>query len=183
MSSIEEPAQRQRMRLVASTDWAQPTQEDAPEPTPATRPASGRKPVVLIATRELQMRAFGTTVLKRAGFRVEAQTRGEEILAGLDSMRPDLILTDPSLDDMNAARLCSQVREMTAGATVPVLVISEDPDSPNIQQILSDDSIVDILRRDGVEIARRTVAKYRDAMRIPSSVERRRRKAIQEYSL
>ncbi|HEY2444121.1 MAG TPA: RNA polymerase factor sigma-54 [Rhizomicrobium sp.] len=41
-------------------------------------------------------------------------------------------------------------------------------------QILSDDRIVAILVRDGVHIARRTVAKYREAMRIPSSVERRR---------
>ena len=39
----------------------------------------------------------------------------------------------------------------------------------------SDDSIVDILKDAGVDIARRTVAKYREAMRIPSSVERRRR--------
>jgi RNA polymerase sigma-54 factor len=38
----------------------------------------------------------------------------------------------------------------------------------------SDDSIVDILKEAGVDIARRTVAKYREAMRIPSSVERRR---------
>ncbi len=38
----------------------------------------------------------------------------------------------------------------------------------------SDDSIVEILKEAGVEIARRTVAKYRDAMRIPSSVERKR---------
>lgn len=38
----------------------------------------------------------------------------------------------------------------------------------------SDDSIVDILKEGGVDIARRTVAKYREAMRIPSSVERRR---------
>ena len=34
--------------------------------------------------------------------------------------------------------------------------------------------IVDILMADGVSIARRTVAKYREAMRIPSSAERRR---------
>ena len=40
--------------------------------------------------------------------------------------------------------------------------------------VLSDDRIVDILKETGVEIARRTVAKYREAMRIPSSVERRR---------
>jgi len=38
----------------------------------------------------------------------------------------------------------------------------------------SDDAIVDILKAAGVDIARRTVAKYREAMRIPSSVERRR---------
>jgi RNA polymerase sigma-54 factor len=40
--------------------------------------------------------------------------------------------------------------------------------------VLSDDAIVDILKEAGVDIARRTVAKYREAMRIPSSVERRR---------
>ena len=43
--------------------------------------------------------------------------------------------------------------------------------------ILSDDKIVDILRKQGVDIARRTVAKYREALRIPSSVERRRMKS------
>ncbi|HEV2650500.1 MAG TPA: RNA polymerase factor sigma-54 [Rhizomicrobium sp.] len=43
-------------------------------------------------------------------------------------------------------------------------------------EILSDDRIVSLLTADGVSIARRTVAKYREAMRIPSSVERRRLK-------
>jgi RNA polymerase sigma-54 factor len=41
-------------------------------------------------------------------------------------------------------------------------------------EILSDNRIVDILMADGVNIARRTVAKYREAMRIPSSAQRRR---------
>jgi RNA polymerase sigma-54 factor len=40
--------------------------------------------------------------------------------------------------------------------------------------VLSDDTIVEKLRDAGIDIARRTVAKYREAMRIPSSVERRR---------
>lgn len=40
--------------------------------------------------------------------------------------------------------------------------------------VLSDDRIVDILKEAGIDIARRTVAKYREALRIPSSVERRR---------
>jgi RNA polymerase sigma-54 factor len=42
--------------------------------------------------------------------------------------------------------------------------------------ILSDDTIVEKLRESGIDIARRTVAKYREAMRIPSSVQRRREK-------
>ncbi len=51
------------------------------------------------------------------------------------------------------------------------LVNNEDP-----KKILSDDRIVELLQETGIEIARRTVAKYRDALRIPSSVQRRREK-------
>ena len=42
--------------------------------------------------------------------------------------------------------------------------------------ILSDDRIVDVLRTAGIDIARRTVAKYREALRIPSSIDRKRLK-------
>lgn len=49
-------------------------------------------------------------------------------------------------------------------------------DSENPSMILSDDTIVERLRQTGIDIARRTVAKYREAMRIPSSVQRRRDK-------
>jgi RNA polymerase sigma-54 factor len=48
----------------------------------------------------------------------------------------------------------------------------------NAADILSDDAIVLALRKEGVDIARRTVAKYRDALRIPSSVQRKREKAV-----
>lgn len=42
--------------------------------------------------------------------------------------------------------------------------------------VLSDDNIVEILKGSGIDIARRTVAKYREALNIPSSVQRRREK-------
>lgn len=50
-----------------------------------------------------------------------------------------------------------------------------DAESP--KKILSDDKIVKILNDEGIDIARRTVSKYREGMSIPSSVERRRFKA------
>jgi RNA polymerase sigma-54 factor len=51
-----------------------------------------------------------------------------------------------------------------------------DRESP--RQILSDDAIVTGLKAFNIDIARRTVAKYRESLRIPSSVERRRQKAM-----
>jgi RNA polymerase sigma-54 factor len=49
-------------------------------------------------------------------------------------------------------------------------------DGESAVDVLSDDTIVEKLRGAGIDIARRTVAKYREAMRIPSSVQRRREK-------
>lgn len=54
---------------------------------------------------------------------------------------------------------------------IKLLIEAEAPDA-----ILSDDMIVDLLKAAGIDIARRTVAKYREAMKIASSVDRRRAK-------
>jgi RNA polymerase sigma-54 factor len=56
---------------------------------------------------------------------------------------------------------------------IRALIEGELPDGT-----LSDERIVELLHREGVDIARRTVAKYREAMRIPSSVRRRRDKLL-----
>lgn len=53
-------------------------------------------------------------------------------------------------------------------------------DAESAGDVLSDDQLVDRLKGEGIEIARRTVAKYREAMRIPSSVQRRRDKKLVE---
>lgn len=52
------------------------------------------------------------------------------------------------------------------------LVDAEDP-----KKVLSDDKLVTILKAEGIEVARRTVAKYRDSLSIASSVQRRREKS------
>ncbi|ABI61594.1 RNA polymerase sigma-54 factor rpoN [Granulibacter bethesdensis CGDNIH1] len=53
-------------------------------------------------------------------------------------------------------------------------LIDQEPAS----DVLSDDALVTHLKQEGIDIARRTVAKYREALRIPSSVQRKREKAI-----
>ncbi|HUO89947.1 MAG TPA: RNA polymerase factor sigma-54 [Rhizomicrobium sp.] len=74
--------------------------------------------------------------------------------------------------DGNEAHSAEAVRDR-----IREMIQNEEP-----VEILSDDRIVSLLTADGVNIARRTVAKYREAMRIPSSVERRRLKSRQESS-
>ncbi|HEY4586182.1 MAG TPA: RNA polymerase factor sigma-54 [Brevundimonas sp.] len=53
---------------------------------------------------------------------------------------------------------------------IKTMIDAEDADG----EVLSDDRIVEILNEAGIDIARRTVAKYREALKIPSSVQRRR---------
>jgi RNA polymerase sigma-54 factor len=60
--------------------------------------------------------------------------------------------------------------------------IREMIEREDAREILSDDRIVALLTADGVNIARRTVAKYREAMRIPSSVERRRMRTMESQN-
>ena len=59
-------------------------------------------------------------------------------------------------------------------ARIKTLTDEEDP-----KKILSDDKIVALLKAEGIDVARRTVAKYRDALQIPSSVQRRKEKKHQ----
>lgn len=56
---------------------------------------------------------------------------------------------------------------------IKLLITAESPDD-----ILSDDKLVDVLNAEGFDIARRTVAKYREALGLGSSVQRRRQKRL-----
>ncbi len=59
----------------------------------------------------------------------------------------------------------------TVRRRVQALILAEEP-----KEILSDDAVAQILQKEGIDIARRTVAKYREAMRIPGSAQRKREK-------
>ena len=54
-------------------------------------------------------------------------------------------------------------------------------DAEDAKKILSDDKLVELLKAEGFDLARRTVAKYREAIGIGSSVQRRRAKKLQQY--
>ncbi|WP_432201730.1 RNA polymerase factor sigma-54 [Erythrobacter sp. W53] len=53
-------------------------------------------------------------------------------------------------------------------------------DAEDVKQILSDQKLVDILKEEGFDLARRTVAKYREAIGLGSSAQRRREKKMRD---
>ena len=74
---------------------------------------------------------------------------------------------------MDAAEGGDPVSAEAVKSRIKALIVAEEP-----RHILSDDQLVELLRAEGFDIARRTVAKYREALGIGSSVQRRRQKAI-----
>jgi RNA polymerase sigma-54 factor len=70
-----------------------------------------------------------------------------------------------------ARRLCPRRSAEAVRHRIRALIHGEASDDT-----LSDERLIELLQREGVGIARRTVAKYRKGMRIPSSDQRRRDK-------
>jgi len=73
-------------------------------------------------------------------------------------------LSSESGEDQSSTSVRAKIRKLIAG---------ENPQKP-----LSDSKIANLLKTDGISVARRTVAKYREGMNIPSSSERRSRETI-----
>ena len=73
-------------------------------------------------------------------------------------------LSSASGEDQSSTSVRAKIRKLIAG---------ENPQKP-----LSDSKITNLLKTDGISVARRTVAKYREGMNIPSSSERRSRETI-----
>ncbi len=67
----------------------------------------------------------------------------------------------------------SSVSAEAVKAAIRQLIDAEDP-----KAVLSDDTLVDLLKARGFDLARRTVAKYREAIGLGSSVQRRRQKTL-----
>ena len=68
--------------------------------------------------------------------------------------------------------------EGAASAEAVKAAIRQLIEAEDAKAILSDDTLVDLLKAKGFDLARRTVAKYREAIGLGSSVQRRRQKAL-----
>jgi PleD family two-component response regulator len=92
-------------------------------PVPFSRP-----PVVLVAN------AFGTwlsqalaNLVKARGYRVHFVLSGRELLEQAPSMRPDVVVLDADLPDLDSLKVCRTLRQNRAAWNMPVMMITATP--------------------------------------------------------
>lgn len=137
------------------------------------------KTMTEIVRRQDGFFAFGVTHLKPMSLKQVADAIGmhESTISRVTSNK--YVLTNRGIYEMKyffTAALAATSGEEGHSAEavrhrIAALIAAEPP-----RNVLSDDAIVDKLEGEGIAIARRTVAKYREAMHIPSSIARRREK-------
>jgi two-component system chemotaxis response regulator CheY len=79
---------------------------------------------VLIVDDSHDLRYLFARVLQGEGFRVYQASSGREALECVRRIRPDVILTDVMMPEMDGIELIRQLREMPATAAIPVVVMT-----------------------------------------------------------
>ena len=94
--------------------------------------ATANKPLVLIVEDEAALMTMLRYNLEKQGFRVEEAGDGEEALARINELKPDMVLLDWMLPHLSGIEVCRQIRRRPATRELPVIMItarSEDQDA------------------------------------------------------
>jgi len=90
------------------------------------------KPLVLVVDDDDSMRLLMREALEQSGFAVEEAESGPEALVIFDRARPDIVLLDVMMPEMDGFATCSRLRERSGGEHVPVLVVTALDDAESI---------------------------------------------------
>ena len=103
--------------------------ESGPPPTPSTTPAPST--ILNVDDNEANLYAV-TRMLKRAGFAVVEAINGAEALRKVAELRPELVVLDVNLPDVDGFEVCRRIKADPATSSIPVLhmsasyILSED---------------------------------------------------------
>jgi diguanylate cyclase (GGDEF)-like protein/PAS domain S-box-containing protein len=95
--------------------------------------ASRKAPLVLVVDDDPVMRLVASESLSRAGFEVTQAAGGAEGLAVFRRDRPDLLLLDVDLPDLDGFAVCEELRRSSAGADVPIVMMTGHDDLESVE--------------------------------------------------
>lgn len=78
--------------------------------------------------------AFSGAILKNEGYKIHAVTSGEAALAFLKSRKPDLILLDIKMEEMDGLELCRRIKADSGLCDIPVIFLTAETSSDIIRQ-------------------------------------------------
>lgn len=89
------------------------------------------KPLILITDDDFSTRLLLKETLQAAGFAVKEAENGQEALNFFKSERPDLILLDVEMPEMDGFTACRELRKAPGGLSIPILMVTglDDIDS------------------------------------------------------
>jgi two-component system, cell cycle response regulator DivK len=107
----------------------------SPEARESRRPADA--PLVLIVDDNEMNRKLARDVLRAAGLRTLEAARGDEAIAVAAKRRPDVILLDLRLPDMDGTDVAQALRGGAGTGRTPVVALSASPNAPGSDRLLA----------------------------------------------
>ncbi len=90
------------------------------------------RPVILVIDDDPVTRLFVRSALEPAGMVVEEAPGGHEAVAMFDSLKPDLLVLDLTMPEMDGCLTCSRIRSLPRGKRVPILILTGLDDASSI---------------------------------------------------
>ena len=125
------------LELAETTGPAEP-QDPTPDPPPGPAPDPGERHTVLyVEDSESNLRLVERVLDERGGVRLVTTGRGEEVQDLVRRHRPELVLLDLHLPDLDGEEVLGRLRADPDCAEVPVVVVSADVGSEQIERVLA----------------------------------------------
>lgn len=94
-----------------------------------------RQPILLVED-DVGLLKLYELILANAGFAVETATSGNRALEVLNGLRPEVIISDLMMPDMDGAELCERIKANSQWASIPFFVLTASHDRGRLQHVL-----------------------------------------------
>ncbi len=92
----------------------------------------GNAPLILVVDDDTVMRMLAHAALEKEGYRVEEAENGVEALSLLSPLKPDLILLDVMMPEMDGFSTCEQIRRSPGQERIPICMMTGLDDTGSI---------------------------------------------------
>ncbi len=92
------------------------------------------KPLILIVDDDRSMRALLNLAMTEEGYEVAEAKNGEQCLGEYQLLKPDAILLDAVMPDLDGFTCCEKIRQLPGGDLIPILMITVLDDQKSIDQ-------------------------------------------------